>query len=33
VPFILSEELAANPFIRAASAADLARIRAAKDRF
>jgi hydroxyacylglutathione hydrolase len=33
VPSILSEELAANPFMRAASAADLARIRAAKDRF
>jgi hydroxyacylglutathione hydrolase len=33
VPSVLSEELAANPFLRASSPAQLAEIRAAKDRF
>jgi hydroxyacylglutathione hydrolase len=33
VPSVLSEELAANPFLRVSSAAALAEIRAAKDRF
>jgi hydroxyacylglutathione hydrolase len=33
VPSVLSEELAANPFLRASSADQLAEIRAAKDRF
>ena len=33
VPSILAEELAANPFMRAPTAARLGEIRAAKDRF
>jgi hydroxyacylglutathione hydrolase len=33
VPSVLSDELAANPFVRASSASALGRIRAAKDRF
>jgi hydroxyacylglutathione hydrolase len=33
VPSLMADELAANPFLRAASAAELGAIRAAKDRF
>lgn len=33
VPSLMADELAANPFLRAPDAAELARLRAAKDRF